>query len=804
MDEVRQLLQHVIEAYHRRDLVGARGLLARLQIMAPNDPRVWHWSALCAEDDAERRDALVRVISLDPAGRLGMQARPRLAALLEVGRGQPATLPPTAAEAQGGVAGPPLSGAVTSLTHRGVASGSHDAALRSGVVIGGRFKILELIGRGGFGSIYRARDQKTGALCAVKQLIQRDSIVESSQEAVIASLEREVRLLASLASGNIQNIPRILDYIPEHLCLVMDYIKGDALAVYQHRKQEGRLSEREALILAREICATLVIIHGYTDEHGITTPIIHGDITPANILVGGHRRLGTGERRLWLIDFGLAQTVLRRVGAAIEPERGAGTPGFAAPEQLRGRVGPRSDVYALGMTLRAMLHSATPASVAVKTGRLGRRSSRVKSVSPSVIALIERATHDDLSERPSAKALHEHLELLLATTTARTQVQGLSATLVLTLLCALLTIALLSRATLAPMSPAYQGERTGVRSLEASVVTLPNVGSTAPAEPPVEGAGTSLGIPSSVMRWQGKIAVNDPPITRVIDEARGSDEWDLVSYTTTTVTVWARGADNDIALTLSDAQDVPLDSDIDSGGNFALIHYHLLAGQSYKVRVRSLDEESEYNLAVVSHRMNEMSSHALVETTPPVSVEEWRIPGDRGGQLAIQAQPHDSAIADIIISVLSPQGEMLISAQTSEYWSPPMLDLEKLPETGEYTVRAVTLVDNPVRYDIVIMASTQLEADEYKQDELAQPGEVDQWMFTPPVDGYYTIAATPKNSDLDIVLGVIDESSTVDNFGSGEKEEVRKYLLADEPVRINVSGNGESDGPYSLFAHHTQ
>lgn len=804
MSQVNELLQQAIGAYREQDLSRARKFLSQLQALAAEDPRVWHWSALCAEDDDSCRAALVRVINLDPTGPFGALARPRLATL--IGRSESASLPPTESDAghEPSTAAEPTQASVS-------VDPLDKNALRPGELIGGRFRIIELIGRGGFGYVYKARDLKTRTLCVVKQLIERGSLTEVN-DAVMANIEREAKLLASLTNGDVPNVPRILDYIPEHCCLVMDYIKGDTLAIYKQRKGKGTLSEREALTLARDLCTTLVAIHSYTDENGVTMPLIHGDITPPNIMIGKRKLPGVGQRRIWLVDFGLAQTALGKAGLSTEPRRGAGTPGFVAPEQRRGQAGPRSDIYSLGMTLRTITTPPKEDSEAATGSASERRRTQTKQLRPPVANLIERMTHEDPSERPSAKALQEQLEQILDNTKSHSRIRGLSVSLAGTLLCAILAIVLLGQAALIPTQESRQGGIT--RSLLSDIVSVVN----APAVTE-QGAGARSDAPGGTasVAQQGQVVIDNPPVAGVIEKFGSTDEWELISPTAVIVTIWAQAPDNSITLSFLDAQGLILDSDIDSGGNAALIHYSLFANQHYKLRVRALDEDSEYKLAVISHHRNHAGAFDdlfvdSVQANPPISVEEWLIQGVQGSLLSIQAQPNDDTLTDLIISVLSSKGELLMSAQTSVYWSPTVLDLKGLPVTGEYTVRVVALGNEQVNYTISINLPAEVNVNEIDQGELSNSEDVDWWVFTPPEDGWYTITAEPIDENLDITLevlnysGIMDEKSSMAYDSINQSgyylygETVREYLPGGKPVHIIVDGYDGSSGIYSLFA----
>jgi serine/threonine-protein kinase len=205
-------------------------------------------------------------------------------------------------------------------------------------LIAGRYRPLERHGVGGMAAVWRARDERTGELVALKQ-VHPHLVADPSTR---ARLEREAEALRLVDHPAIAR-PRELVDDPEHPSLVMDFVEGRPLA---DRIAEGPLPDEEALAIAGTIADALAVAH----RHGI----VHRDIKPANILV-------EDDGTLHLIDFGIASLGTATPDGLTDATSMVGTLRYAAPERLAGEpASPRSDVWALGAVLYEML-TARPA-----------------------------------------------------------------------------------------------------------------------------------------------------------------------------------------------------------------------------------------------------------------------------------------------------------------------------------------------------------------------------------------------------------------------------------------------------------
>jgi eukaryotic-like serine/threonine-protein kinase len=217
----------------------------------------------------------------------------------------------------------------------------------------GRFQLLDLLGHGGMGTVYRGEDLADGSLVAVKVLKRSfGSRPESLQR-----FQKEARLLAEVNNPRVANLIELNEDEGVHY-LVLEYVAGTNLAEWMDKR--GLIDERASLAILADVARGLEGAH----ERGI----VHRDIKPENILVVRDPvevRALDSERlpRAKLSDFGLARHVieseslmLTRAGAII------GTPLYMAPEQCAGEpnIGPGADVYAMGATMFTLLAGRPP------------------------------------------------------------------------------------------------------------------------------------------------------------------------------------------------------------------------------------------------------------------------------------------------------------------------------------------------------------------------------------------------------------------------------------------------------------
>ncbi|MBR0091153.1 MAG: serine/threonine protein kinase [Lachnospiraceae bacterium] len=219
--------------------------------------------------------------------------------------------------------------------------------LTRGTVIGGSYRIVDVLAHGGMSRVYLAESVRTGIPWVIKEVRDETSF---SQAFLRESLLKEIHTLKDLEHPSLVRVVDALVH-ESRLLMVMEYVQGRTLQ--QVLRDEGMLSEQRTVRIAEQICDAL----GYLHSRG--KRIIYRDLKPSNIMI-------RPDGRAVLIDFGTVHLAGEKKKIAI------GTPGFAAPEQVtgKGRIDEATDVYALGRTLCAMLTGGKP------EGMPGRRISR--------------------------------------------------------------------------------------------------------------------------------------------------------------------------------------------------------------------------------------------------------------------------------------------------------------------------------------------------------------------------------------------------------------------------------------------
>ncbi len=221
--------------------------------------------------------------------------------------------------------------------------------LSPGFMLQGRYRIEKILGEGGFGAVYLARDIRLDRECVVKQMLIESGSSPSEITQLQQGFEREAKSLVSLNKPGHPNIPEIYDFFaePSGNYLVMKYIEGENLEQRLARTRQP-LPWREAVGIALQVVSALDYMHSR-----IPDPVLHRDIKPANILVDQ-------ADRVWLVDFGLSKAQPTVGGGGLGKTTAAGTPGYAPLEQWLQQAVPASDMYSLGATLHHLLTGCDP------------------------------------------------------------------------------------------------------------------------------------------------------------------------------------------------------------------------------------------------------------------------------------------------------------------------------------------------------------------------------------------------------------------------------------------------------------
>lgn len=210
-------------------------------------------------------------------------------------------------------------------------------------MVGGRYRIVERIGAGGMGKVFKVIHAKLGKTFALK--IIRDNL--AGQDKARDLFYREARLASSLSHPNITSVVDFGEDEKLGAFMVMEFLQGEALS--RLLKREKRLGLRQALEIIQQIAEALHYIH--------SKGIIHCDIKTENILLTEVPDSKRRRLQVKLLDFGLA----RSTTATRNTNSLAGTPHYVAPERIRGREAtPASDIYGLGILFYEMLTGRVP------------------------------------------------------------------------------------------------------------------------------------------------------------------------------------------------------------------------------------------------------------------------------------------------------------------------------------------------------------------------------------------------------------------------------------------------------------
>jgi serine/threonine protein kinase len=222
-----------------------------------------------------------------------------------------------------------------------------------GSIIQERYRIEELLGKGGFGAVYLVRDLRVrGNLFALKEIIDTDKKER-------ARFRFECEVLKRLDHRALPRVYRTFEDVKNNRAyMLMDYIEGPDLEMLRQRQPEKRFPLEQVMRMMAPIVDAVAFLHRQEP------PVIHRDIKPANIIIPQDGGEGV------LVDFGIAKeydqesttTAIRRC-----------SPGYGAPEQYAKGTNPRTDIYGLAATFYALLTGLVPADALYRMTQIGTR-----------------------------------------------------------------------------------------------------------------------------------------------------------------------------------------------------------------------------------------------------------------------------------------------------------------------------------------------------------------------------------------------------------------------------------------------
>ncbi|MEU9998266.1 serine/threonine-protein kinase [Streptomyces sp. NPDC050848] len=211
----------------------------------------------------------------------------------------------------------------------------------AGLLLAGRYRLGETIGRGGMGKVWRAHDEVLHRVVAVKELTAGRFVAEADRLVLHARTQKEARAAARITHPGVVTVHDVLEH-DDRPWIVMQYVDGPSLA--DAAKEAGTIEPREAARIGLHVLGALRAAHA--------AGVLHRDVKPGNVLLAR-------DGRVLLTDFGIAaiegDSTITRTGELV------GSIDYLAPERVRGGdPGPASDLWSLGATLYTAVEGTSP------------------------------------------------------------------------------------------------------------------------------------------------------------------------------------------------------------------------------------------------------------------------------------------------------------------------------------------------------------------------------------------------------------------------------------------------------------
>ncbi|MFI8999607.1 serine/threonine-protein kinase [Streptomyces sp. NPDC053541] len=262
----------------------------------------------------------------------------------------------------------------------------HSESAGTGLLLAGRYRLAESIGRGGMGKVWRAHDEVLHRVVAVKELTAGRFVAEADRLVLHARTQKEARAAARITHPGVVTVHDVLEH-DDRPWIVMQYVDGPSLA--DATKESGPIVPREAARIGLHVLGALRAAHA--------AGVLHRDVKPGNVLLAR-------DGRVLITDFGIAaiegDSSITRTGELV------GSIDYLAPERVRGGdPGPASDLWSLGATLYAAVEGNSPfrrgspiSTMQAVVTEEAPFPERAGALAPVIVALLRK----DPAERPRA------------------------------------------------------------------------------------------------------------------------------------------------------------------------------------------------------------------------------------------------------------------------------------------------------------------------------------------------------------------------------------------------------------------
>lgn len=260
-------------------------------------------------------------------------------------------------------------------------------------MLAGRYRLGDVLGRGGMGKVWRAHDEVLHRTVAVKELTAGLYVAEADRLVLHARTQKEARAAARITHPGVVTVHDVIEY-DNRPWIVMQYVDGPSLA--DQAKESGEVAPREAARIGLHVLSALRAAHG--------AGVLHRDVKPGNVLLAR-------DGQVLLTDFGIAaiegDSTITRTGELV------GSIDYLAPERVRGGdPGPASDLWSLGATLYTAVEGTSPFR---RTSPISTMQAVVTEEPPAPVnagplgAVITALLRKDPAERPTAAQTEQML-----------------------------------------------------------------------------------------------------------------------------------------------------------------------------------------------------------------------------------------------------------------------------------------------------------------------------------------------------------------------------------------------------------